>query len=94
MFQKLKSIVLLFLREKCRKIVKEPGKLRETMQFISFFDSCVTIFQISCIFCRERTRVQEQKHTLLRNLKRSRLLLLAQNGFCSNGSRDKHDNKV
>ena len=28
---------LLFLMERCQKIVKEPGKVRETMQMISFF---------------------------------------------------------
>ena len=49
--------------ERARKIVKEPGKVRETMQ-ISFFHSCVLIFHFTFMPCHERTCVKEQKHTL------------------------------
>ena len=49
--------------ERTRKIVKEPGKVRKTMQMI-FFHSCILVFQFSFMPCREKTCVKEQKHTL------------------------------
>ena len=50
--------------ERARKIVKEPGKVSETVQRIFFFHSCVPIFQFSFRPCRERKCMKEQKHTL------------------------------
>ena len=60
----LKSMFLLFLRERCQKSVKKPGKVRDTMQMASFFHSCVPTFHFSFMPCQERTCVNEQKHTL------------------------------
>ena len=43
--------------ERAGKIVKEPGKVRETMRMI-FFPSCVLMLLFSFMPCRERTCVK------------------------------------
>ena len=40
-FLTVEEYVFALSEERCRKIVKEPGKVRETLQMISFFHSCV-----------------------------------------------------
>ena len=84
----VEKYLLLLLRERCQKIVKEPGNCERAQKSAQnyandfFFHSCVQIFHFLFMRCRERTCVKERTKTYPSNLRNDLAIIVTTRFQC------------